>query len=361
MKRLSYYLHAVAAVVLAATMSAGLASCENNDNPVGPDVPETAKVIIKEINVGGSKNGTKSYNNCKAIVLYNNSGVDATLKNFGIGVVGVANAYATNADLVDGKLTYDGQGFLPCLYGIWYLPQAITIKPYSDLVIAVNGAINHTAMTNGNNAFDLTNADVAMYDPDGEYNNATFYPKPTTVPESNWMKGIRFNTTGNSWPISTSCPAVILFEVPEGTDPANYFTQEENIWYIGGSRNSNGSNTCYKVPIEWIHDGVELFSLKAADLAKSYKRITNEVDAGYGLYTSSLGYSAYRNVDQEATEAIKDNEGKLVYGYDQAVEGTQDASGIDAAASIKNGAKIVYKDTNNSTDDFHLRATWSLK
>lgn len=52
---------------------------------------------------------------------------------------------------------------------------------------------------------------------------------------------------------------------------------------------------------------------------------------------------------------------KLVYNYAEGVEGTTDPSGIDAAASIKNDAKIIYQDTNNSSADFHLRKEWSLK
>ena len=38
-----------------------------------------------------------------------------------------------------------------------------------------------------------------------------------------------------------------------------------------------------------------------------------------------------------------------------------DPSGIDAEASIKNGAVIVYQDTNNSSKDFHQRKVASLK
>ena len=106
-------------------------------------------------------------------------------------------------------------------------------------------------------------------------------------------------------------------------------------------------------------DGVEFFRIGYE--ADSKKRLDDCIDAGYGLYNSNKQYSAYRNVDKAATEAIADNAGKLVYGYDQAVEGTADPSGIDAAASIKNGAKIIYLDTNNSTNDFHVRAAWSLK
>jgi hypothetical protein len=354
MKKFSYLL-------IAAAMTLGFSACSKTDNPSNPTVgPTEGKVIIKEVNVGGSKVGTKSYNNCKAIILYNNGGKAVTLSNFGFGVVNPANGHAaSNPDLVDGKLVYEDLGFHPALYGIWYFPGTITIEPYSDLVVAVNGAIDHTVMTNGANAFDLTNADIAMYDPEGVYNNATVYPQPTKVPADKWMKGIRFNTTGNSWPISTSSPAIILFQVPEGTDPAQYFTNEDNIWYPGGTRNSNGSNTCYKVPNEWITDAVELF--QADKIATSNKRLVKSIDAGYGLYMSTKCYSAYRNVDEPATVNLPDNLNKLVYNYDQGVEGTTDPSGIDAAASIKNGAKIVYLDTNNSTNDFHLRKDWSLK
>ena len=74
-----------------------------------------------------------------------------------------------------------------------------------------------------------------------------------------------------------------------------------------------------------------------------------------------MGYTLYRNVDKEATEAIKENEGKLVYNYSLGVEDSTDPSGIDAEASIKNGARIVYKDTNNSSVDFHQRSKASLR
>ena len=66
----------------------------------------------------------------------------------------------------------------------------------------------------------------------------------------------------------------------------------------------------------------------------------------------------------EATEAIEGNKDKLVYGYSlgtESIDQTTDPSGIDAEASIANGAIIIYKDTNNSTNDFHLRSRASLK
>lgn len=80
---------------------------------------------------------------------------------------------------------------------------------------------------------------------------------------------------------------------------------------------------------------------------------------------NGFGYSIYRNVDKEATEAVESNAGKLVYSYSLGTtdqqDGTTDPSTIDAEASIKNGARIIYKDTNNSTNDFHQRKKASLK
>jgi hypothetical protein len=66
-------------------------------------------------------------------------------------------------------------------------------------------------------------------------------------------------------------------------------------------------------------------------------------------------------VDLTATEALEENEGKLVYQYQKGVDSSTDPSGIDAEASRKNGAHIIYQDTNNSTNDFHERQQCSLK
>ena len=77
--------------------------------------------------------------------------------------------------------------------------------------------------------------------------------------------------------------------------------------------------------------------------------------------TNQLGHTLYRNVDKAATEALPENEGKLVYNYAMSVQPDAEPSKIDAEASIKNGAHIVYMDTNNSTADFHERLTSSLK
>ena len=97
---------------------------------------------------------------------------------------------------------------------------------------------------------------------------------------------------------------------------------------------------------------------------KNGKRFPASIDAGYVEINPKNGYTAYRNVDKAATEALAENEGKLVYNYaggTEDVEGTTDPSGIDAEASIANGAHIIYMDSNNSSNDFHQRKVASIK
>ncbi|MBP5626521.1 MAG: DUF4876 domain-containing protein, partial [Bacteroidales bacterium] len=111
-----------------------------------------------------------------------------------------------------------------------------------------------------------------------------------------------------------------------------------------------------------VVDAVEVF--RASALAASKVRFSADINTGYVAATNNLGYSVYRNVDKEATEALEENAGKLVYNYAGGtadVEGSTDPSGIDAEASIAAGAHIIYSDTNDSSKDFHQRKVASLK
>jgi hypothetical protein len=113
------------------------------------------------------------------------------------------------------------------------------------------------------------------------------------------------------------------------------------------------------VPTSWILDGIEVYNAGGENVSK--KRLTADIDAGYVSLTNKLGHTLYRNVDKEATEALPENAGKLVYNYALGVGNSTDPSGIDAEASIKQGAHIIYQDTNNSTNDFHERQKFSIR
>ena len=196
-----------------------------------------------------------------------------------------------------------------------------------------------------------------MYDPESGYVNTSYYPTPSElISTSHYLKAVKV-ALGNAWPLSVSSPALVLFQI-KGTTPAEYATNTANYWYDGGNE-GNQVYACVKIPNDWIIDAVEVFAAGYQD--KCVKRLTSDIDAGYVWLTNYQGHSLYRNVDQEFTEERSENAGKLVYNYSLGVDGSKDPSGIDAEASIRNGAHIVYLDTNNSTEDFHERQRFSIK
>ena len=322
----------------------------------------TNQIVVKELYNGGvtckvvdasGKEGTKTFQNDSYVILYNNSDQPADASNICFAAINPSNAHAANKYLVDGKLSYEADGWLPAGWAIWWFNTTVTIKPWSQIIVAINGAIDHTATYA--ESVDLSKADYVMYDPESGFNKAESYPAPSAnIPETNYLQTAPYGK-GSAWVLSVNSPAFVIFrhDNPEALskDSANYDL-------TGGS-----SAPCVKVPVADVVDAIEVFAIGSE--AKSNKRLTSSIDAGSVLFTNKMGYTLYRNVDKAATEAIEGNKEKLVYNYAGGTAdiegGSTDASGIDAEASIKNGAIIVYQDTNNSTKDIHLRKVSSLK
>lgn len=328
------------------------------DEPVSILLTESksGQLVIKELYVGGcprDDDPSKTFHMDKYVVLYNNSSSQLNLSNFCLGMTIPYNANASINDYVDGKLSYADQGYVPAGQAIWYLPGQMTIEPYSEVVIAVNGAIDHTLTYS--QAVDLSSADYVCYDID-VFDHTSYYPAPSeNIPTDSWLKAYKYGQ-GNGWALSQISPAFFVFST-QGQSPVE-FASGTDYHYTAG-KEGNLVYRCAKVKTEWILDGIEVFNRKYEGLDK--KRLTASVDAGYAMSTHGKSYSLYRNVDKEATEALPENEGKLVYGYSLGVDGSTDPSGIDAEASIKNGAHVIYMDTNNSTNDFHQRARASIR
>ena len=331
----------------------------------------TDQILIKEVYNGGvmTDDGSKAFYYDKYIVLYNNCPQASSLDNLCIGIAASYNAEAATVDKLydnNGELVYKADNFIPAQNGIWYFPATLTIEPYSQVVVNIHGAIDNTQTVS--KSVNFANADYyCMYDPTYEgggssasnnfYNNTSYYPAPADViPTSHYLKTVKVGQ-GNAWPISNTSPAIFIFQTKD-TTPTAYGENADNLWYVPGYAQSNVW-ACVKVKNDWILDGVEVFNAAKLDACK--KRLTADIDAGHVNLTNQLGHSLYRNVNKEATEALPENEGKLVYSYALGVDASTDPSGIDAEASIKNGAHIVYQDTNNSTADFHERQRCSLK
>ena len=315
------------------------------------------QIIIKELYNGGClKDDGKNFQYDKCVILYNNCPQKAVVNNLCFGAANPANAQAKNENYgEDGKLVYEKDGFIPVWNGIFYYPYSLVIEPYSQVVINIHGAIDNTQTYS--QSINYAHAEYyCMYDPESGFANTSWYPTPASViPTSHYLKAKRLGVA-NSWPLSNTSPAVFVFQTKD-VDPADFAENADNIWYDGGE--AKDINACLKVTNDWIIDGLEVF--QKAKISDSNKRLTAAVDAGFVGLTNQLGHTVYRNVDKEATEALAENVGKLVYDYALGVDESTDPSGIDAEASMKNGAHIVYMDTNNSTNDFHERQKCSLR
>lgn len=320
-------------------------------------VSKSSQLVIKELYIGGCQknDGSGAFSKDQYVILYNNSDYNASLANVCLGAVVPGNSIGTNTDYVNGTLSYTD--WIPAGYGIWYFQNEVTLAPGKQIVIALTNAVDNTVTYR--NSINFANADYyCTYDLASGFSSTTYYPAPSvSIPESHFLKAVRYSgVTANAWALSNSSPAFFIF-APQNVTPVEFANDADRTNLYGGS----ATQARKKVPLDWVIDGLEVFRQGNTN----YKRLLANVDAGYVNHINAQGYTIYRNVDKKATEAIATNAGKLVYNYSggttDVTDGSTDASGIDAEASIKNGARIIYLDTNNSSNDFHQRKVASLR
>lgn len=321
---------------------------------------ESAQIIIKELYFGGCLNPTteKGYSEDAYIILYNNSDEEADASNIVFTFAAPYNGNGSNKYYTDGKLLYENEDWIPAYGAIWWFQAPVKIPAYSQIVVAVFRGIDHTqtvsTSVNLNNAdyYWMSNSGIAAYNPtNSKYSVADQIKSDhhlTTVPISQ----------GTAWALSNNSPAFYIGRMTAAEAKA----LSEDVDAFDHTLGNVPAFNVVKFPKAKVVDAVEAW--KASEVAKSQVRFSADINTGYVAFTNYLGYSAYRNVDKEATEALAENAGKLVYNYAGGtvdVEGTTDPSGIDAEASIAQGAHIIYSDTNDTAKDFHQRKVASLK
>lgn len=319
---------------------------------------KVADLIIKELYVAGcpKDNGSGAFSLDKYVILYNNSDSEVSLDQVCLAFVNPYNGHATNYDYVNGVLFYEAERWIPAGQGIWYFPDGITLQAGEQIVVALNNAVDNTVTYS--KSINFANANYyCTYDIE-VFTSTSSYPAPSSlIPTSHYLSGILFGT-GSAWSLSNSSPAFFIFATKDMT-PTAFCSDAGYTNQFNGS--TSAANTRKMVPVDWIIDGIEVFKQGTT----SQKRLTASVDAGYISHIGGVGYTLYRNVDKDATESLSGNSGKLVYNYSGGTigqaDGTTDPSGIDAEASIANGARIIYKDTNSTTNDFHQRAKAALR
>jgi len=320
---------------------------------------QSQQIIIKELYFGGCTNPetSKGYTNDAYVTLYNNSELEADASEIVFGFLAPYNGNGANKYYVDGKLIYETDTWLPSYGAIWWFTAPVKIPAYSQAVVAIFGAIDHTATVS--TSVNLANSSYywmsnsAVNPP---YSNAK-YTVADVIPTDNYLTCSPF-TQGNAWAMSNSSPAFFIGRM----SASEAKTLSEDSANYDQTMGTSKAFYVVKFPKAKIVDAVEVWS--TANVAKSQVRFSGDINAGYVAVTNNKGYSVYRNVDKEATEALPENDGKLVYNYAGGttdVEGTTDPSGIDAEASIANGAHIIYSETNNTSADFHQRKVASLK
>ncbi len=319
-------------------------------------VSQTATIIIKELYAGGCQkdDGSGFFARDKYVILYNNSETAVSMDNICLAFAYPYNSNATNYFYSNGSLSYETEGWIPAGQGIWFFPEGINLAPGEQIEIALNHAIDNTVTYS--QSINFANPEYyCTYDID-VYSLVSYYPAPSSlIPTSHYLSAVKYGNA-TAWPLSNSSPAFYIFATKNVT-PTEFANNVDNLGYYNGSPIQG----YLKVPSEWIIDGIEVY--RQGD--NNQKRLTAAIDAGYVDYTSQYGYTLYRNVNKDATEAILENAGKLVYNYSggttDLVDGSTDPSSIDAEASIANGARIIYSDTNSSTNDFHQRRKASLR
>lgn len=319
---------------------------------------ESQQLVIKELYCTGcpKNEGTGSYSNDAYVIVYNNSEFEADATDLVFGFMPPYNGHATNKFYTDNKLMYADEDWIPAAGAMWSFTSSVKIAPYSQIVVAIFGAIDHTATVTAsvnlaNPAYYwMSNSDVS------QYTNAK-YAASDVIPKNNYMTCYPFNM-GNAWVLSNSSPAFFIANLSRSENER--LSNDQASYDLTNGTTASGWSV--KLPKSAVIGALEVWS--AANVEKSLARFPADINTGYAAVTNQKGYSLYRNVDKEATEALPENNGKLVYGYaDGTVDlnGTTDPSDIDAEASIANGAHIIYAQTNDSGKDFHQRKTASLK
>ena len=315
---------------------------------------ESQQIIIKELYTTGCEKTGGSYSDDAYVILYNNSELEADASEIVFGFLAPYNGNGNNKYYTDGKLKYESDSWIPSYGAIWWFKSQVLIPAYSQIVVAIFGAIDHTATVPA--SVNLADASYYWMSNSGinpPYTNKK-YNAGEVVPAANYLTTSPF-TKSNAWALSNQSPAFFIGRMSAAEAKA----LSENKDAYDSTMGTGEANYVVKFPKANVVDAVEVWS--ASNVAKSQVRFSADINTGYVAITNKLGYTAYRNVDKEATEALPENAGKLVYDYAGGTEGSTDPSGIDAEASIAAGAHIIYSETNDSSKDFHQRKVASLK
>lgn len=238
--------------------------------------------------------------------IYNNSDEVIYLDGLGIGIL--QQSSSSENVWVDGEGNFLPQ--LPLNGYVWYIPGNGTdypLEPRTSIIIAQDG-INHKTDPDGNpnSPVNLGNADWETYC--GDINGGRD-ADAAGVPNLSLM--FANTTTMVDWLHPVFGAAVIIFRLPEGTDPVAWASDPDNSLTRPGS---TSSREYLMVPKDYVVDAVEVVRVEAE---RQFKRLHDELDAGK-IWCS----------DTYISKGVRRKVKQIIDG------------------------KVIYKDTNNASEDF---------
>jgi hypothetical protein len=268
--------------------------------------------VISEIFFTGSATAEgKSYSGDQYIIITNNS--DVTLYADSIAVLESAFLTTAKEDYTPDIMSTDFS--VQACYMIPGTGRSVPVEPGESLTLAVN-AINHT--TEQPNSIDLSGADFEFFD---ETSNPNFTDPDGNAPNlDKWYcytaTIYQFHSRGfNSM-------AIAKMQTSKEDWLENYVYDATYLFVFGDFSKEMTKSGIYKVPNDWILDGVNL----SVESVREWNVLDASIDAGW-TYCGK--------VDRDDTR------------FNKSVIRKKDANG-------------KYIDTNNSTNDFTPEAPASL-
>lgn len=264
-------------------------------------------LVIKEIYYTGSTTPTGgNYYSDQFVEIYNNS--DSVIYLDGL-CMSVIDPIASSSPSVWVDANGDLLDYLPNTFQTWIWPGTGTtypIEPRTSIVVAMDGMDHQSDPAgNANSPVNLGGADWETYvsasSSDVDYagaNNLVQIYSSVSASTADWI-------------MSVFGPALIIYRLPTDLDYQSFVSNPENFSTKPGSTSSTQYMLINK---EYVIDAVECVKVEED---KRYKRIPTSLDAGYvhcdGTY---------------ASQSVRRKVAKIVDG------------------------KVIYKDTNNSSEDF---------
>jgi hypothetical protein len=263
-------------------------------------------LVIKEVYYTGSTTTSNSnYYSDQFVEIYNNSDSVIYLDGLCMAVMDPSLSSSASVWVDNSGNLLDS---LPNIFHTWMWPGTGTsypLEPRTSIVVAQDGIDHQTdASGNSNSPVNLGNANWETYaETSGKDTDSPGVPNLTCIYTT--------STTSYDWLMPVAGPALIIFRLPTGLDYTSYINNTNNFSTKPGS---TSTIQYLLIPKNYVIDAVECVNV---DENKRYKRVPTSLDAGY-VYCSGTYVS----------ESIRRKVDKIVDG------------------------KVLYKDTNNSSEDF---------